>query len=40
MVRLFSHMVRRRGESGGPNHDVVALGTLGGLGSAALLEAV
>lgn len=40
VVRLFSHLVRHRGESGGPNHGVVALGALGGMGLAALFEAV
>lgn len=42
VVRLFTHMARQEGKAPGkvPHHGVAALGTIGGLGLAALFEVV
>jgi len=40
VVRLFSHMVRNREAGQRPHHGIAAVGALGGMGMAALFEAV
>ena len=40
VVRLFTQMARARGKASGPRHGVATLGTIGGMGLAALFEAV